>query len=245
MPLLFDEETARNGTVVEHVHRDFYDLTLIETYQYTLLASKVFLGFGCSFCKSKNQEVIYLISSSVTLAAFVMVTLTHDVHALARLALVVLGMGSGSSGGSWITLLVNNIGKENITTAISVYLPFINVFSSVNQALFGWIISMLSKEDQLDAVLLPSIYLVLAVSCVIYLLCSRKSQKMQTNFVLASMAEVRIEPAHAANENKESPLSRSVSVICENVEIETVEMVVSEVDVELAMTSSAQSPRAE
>ena len=76
------------------------------------------------------------------------------------------------SGGSWITLLVNNIGKENITAAISVYTPLINVLMALNLSIFGELQELIQKS----ALILPTSYILIAVLSVTYLLSSRSKQ---------------------------------------------------------------------
>ena len=77
------------------------------------------------------------------------------------------------SGGSWITLLVNNIGKENITAAISVYTPLINVLMSLNLSIFGELQEFIQKS----ALMLPTTYILLAVLSITYLLVARKHKE--------------------------------------------------------------------
>merc|ERR1711879_645688 len=133
---------------------------LSSIYQTTLLIAKIILGFGCSFCKTTHQELIYIISGSITFTGFLLLTIIpNNKMDLIQTALVILGIGSGTSGGSWITLLVNNIGKDNITAAISVYTPFINILMSVNLSIFG----ELQEAIKNLALLLPSCYVFIAV----------------------------------------------------------------------------------
>ena len=66
--------------------------------------------------------------------------------------------------------LVNNIGKENITAAISVYTPLINVLMSLNLSLFGEVQEEIAKT----ALMIPTCYILFAVMSISYLLAIRK-----------------------------------------------------------------------
>merc|ERR1712062_359085 len=144
-------------------------IQLCEIYQITLTAAKTILGFGCSFCKTSNQELIYITSGCITFTGFLMLTMLPISKLQAvQMALVVIGIGCGTSGGSWITLLVNNIGKENITAAISIYTPLINVLMSLNLSIFGELQELVQKS----ALMLPTSYILIAILSVTYLLAA-------------------------------------------------------------------------
>lgn len=164
LPMIFSQENVS----------DKQSIQLCEIYQITLTAAKTILGFGCSFCKTSNQEIIYITSGCITFAGFLMLTLLPMSKLVGvQMALVVIGVGCGTSGGSWITLLVNNIGKENITAAISVYTPLINVLMSLNLSIFGELQEFIQKS----ALMLPTTYILLAVLSITYLLVARKHKE--------------------------------------------------------------------